>query len=65
MNLNKKNFFWSMIAFLIFFLILGICMVVAGYWNFWSKEMAMLMSVGFLVSAVINLSKTSNQNNDE
>lgn len=65
MGLNKKNFFWSMMAYLMFFVILGVCMVVAGYWDFWSEEMAMLMGAGFLVSAAINMGKTSNQNKNE
>jgi hypothetical protein len=53
-----KNFLISMTIFFVFFLILDILMILMKYWSAFGKESILLMVVGFLISAIINIGKS-------
>lgn len=63
MKLNLKKWFKSMLWYLLAFLILGLAMVIIGYWSLFSKEIGMMLLCGFAVSGIINA--VSKDNYDE
>jgi len=59
-NLNIKKFVISMLVFFTIFLVMSIAFIMADVWEIWGKEVKMTLSLGFCISAVINLLKKEN-----
>ena len=62
MKLNLKKWFKSMLWYFLAFVVLGIVMVAIGYWPLFSKEMGLLLLLGFCVSGIINAVSKDNYN---
>ena len=59
-NLNIKKFIITMIIFFGVFVVLSLGFVLSGVWELWGKEVGLTLSLGFCISAVINLLKADN-----
>jgi hypothetical protein len=62
MKLNLKKWIKSMLWYLLAFALLGIAMVVLGYWTIFSKEIGLLLLLGFSISGIINALSKDNYN---
>lgn len=62
-NLNIKKFVISMLVFFAIFVAMSVGFIITDVWELWSKEVGMTLSMGFCISAVINLLKKENYGN--
>ena len=59
-NLNIKKFIISMMIFFGFFVVMTIAFILFDVWEWWGKEVRLILLLGFVISAAINLLKVDN-----
>ena len=59
-NLNIKKFIITMLIFFAVFVALSLGFILTGVWEWWGKEVKLVLLLGFCISAVINLLKPDN-----
>ena len=59
-NLNVKKYIITMLIFFAFFVAMSVGFILADVWELWGKEVKLTLSMGFCISAVINLLKKDN-----